>query len=143
MSNIERPCGGARLAARFRIDERFKVGQKRRLLCRHRRASGSPTPHAAWSDIGSLTAHLAQSIADRAARDPGRPTDCCDAADAVIQESAQKAHADLARAIATAAQAVARDAARRQMLQWLVAGMALGAALMMIGAIIGAKWLGG
>lgn len=65
------------------------------------------------------------------------------AADAVIQESAQKAHADLARAIATAAQAVARNAARRQMLQWLVAGMALGAALMMIGAIIGAKWFGG
>ena len=65
------------------------------------------------------------------------------AADAVIQESAQKAHADLARAIATAAQAVARDATRRQMLQWLVAGMALGAALMMIGAIIGAKWFGG
>jgi hypothetical protein len=58
-------------------------------------------------------------------------------ADATIRASAAAAQADLAKAIASAAREVARDAARRQMLHWLVIGMAVGAGLLGGGAVIG------
>ena len=57
--------------------------------------------------------------------------------DAQVRAGAEQAKADLARAVAIAAQGVARDAARRRMIEWLVGGMALGAALVAAGFIAG------
>lgn len=62
------------------------------------------------------------------------------AAEATIRAGAESAKADLAKAVAIVARDVARDAARRQMLQWLVAGMVLGAGLLSAGVFIG-LWL--
>jgi hypothetical protein len=59
------------------------------------------------------------------------------AADASMRASLEQAKADLIHAMAVAAQGVAREAARRQMIQWLVAGMALGAALLATGFAAG------
>ncbi len=60
------------------------------------------------------------------------------AAEATIRAGAESAKADLAKAIATTARDVARDVARRQMIQWLVVGMLLGAGLLGVGVYIGA-----
>jgi hypothetical protein len=57
--------------------------------------------------------------------------------DAQVKAGAEQAKADLARAVAIAAQGVARDAARRRMIEWLVGGMALGAALVGAGFCAG------
>jgi hypothetical protein len=57
--------------------------------------------------------------------------------DAQVKAGAEQAKADLARAVAIAAQGVARDAARRRMIEWLVGGMALGAALVGAGFFAG------
>jgi len=59
-------------------------------------------------------------------------------AEATIRAGAESAKADLARAIAITAREVARDVARRQMIQWLVVGMLLGAGLLGAGIYIGA-----
>lgn len=58
-------------------------------------------------------------------------------ADAQLRAGVEQAKADLARAVALAAQDVARDVARRQSTQWLVYGMAAGAALVATGIAIG------
>ncbi|MFY9655179.1 MAG: hypothetical protein WAK01_01120 [Methylocystis sp.] len=58
-------------------------------------------------------------------------------AEATIRAGAESAKADLARAIATTAQGVARDVARRQMIQWLIVGMLLGAGILCAGIYIG------
>ena len=55
-------------------------------------------------------------------------------AEATIRAGAESAKADLAKAIAT----TARDVARRQMVQWLVVGMLVGAGLLGVGVYIGA-----
>lgn len=60
------------------------------------------------------------------------------AAEATIRAGAESAKADLAKAIATTAREVARDVARRQMIQWLVVGMLVGAGLLGVGEYIGA-----
>jgi hypothetical protein len=54
-----------------------------------------------------------------------------------MRASLEQAKADLTHAMAVAAQGIAREAARRQMIQWLVAGMALGAALLGAGFFAG------
>ena len=54
-----------------------------------------------------------------------------------MRASLEQAKADLTRAMAIAAEGVAREAARRQMIQWLIAGMALGAALFGAGLLVG------
>ena len=54
-------------------------------------------------------------------------------ADAQMRAGVEQAKADLARAVALAAQDVARDVARRQATQWLAYGMAVGAALVVTG----------
>ena len=59
-------------------------------------------------------------------------------AEATIRAGAESAKADLAKAIAITAREVARDVARRQMIQWLVVGMLLGAGLLGAGIYIGA-----
>jgi hypothetical protein len=59
-------------------------------------------------------------------------------AEATIRAGAESAKADLAKAIATTARDVARDVARRQMIQWLAVGMLLGAGLLGVGVYIGA-----
>ena len=61
------------------------------------------------------------------------------AAEATIRAGAESAKADLAKAIATTARDVAHDVARRQMLQWLVLGMLVGAGLLSVGVYIGAR----
>ncbi|PPD02812.1 MAG: hypothetical protein CTY36_08715 [Methylocystis sp.] len=58
-------------------------------------------------------------------------------ADAQMRAGIEQAKADLARAVALAAQDVARDVARRQATQWLVYGMAAGAALILVGIAVG------
>ena len=58
-------------------------------------------------------------------------------AEATIRAGAESAKADLAKAIATTAQGVARDVARRQMIQWLIVGMLLGAGILCAGIYIG------
>ena len=58
-------------------------------------------------------------------------------AEAEIRAGAAAAKAELARAIAIAAQDVAHDVARRQVREWLVYGMAGGAALLGVGIAIG------
>ena len=60
-------------------------------------------------------------------------------AEATIRAGAESAKADLAKAIAIAAKHVARDVARRQMIQWLVFGMLVGASLLGVGVYIGAR----
>lgn len=60
-------------------------------------------------------------------------------AEATIRASTESAKADLAKAIATAARDVAQDVARRQMIQWLVVGMLLGAGLVSVGFYIGVR----
>ena len=59
-------------------------------------------------------------------------------AEATIRAGAESAKADLAKAIAITAREVARDVARRQMIQWLVVGMLVGAGLLGVGIYIGA-----
>ena len=59
-------------------------------------------------------------------------------AEATIRAGAESAKADLAKAIAIAAREVAQDVARRQMVQWLIVGMLLGAGLLGAGIYIGA-----
>ena len=59
-------------------------------------------------------------------------------AEATIRAGAESAKADLAKAIATTARDVAHDVARRQMVQWLVLGMLVGAGLLGVGVYIGA-----
>ena len=58
-------------------------------------------------------------------------------AEATIRAGAESAKADIAKAIATTARDVARDVARRQMTQWLVVGMLVGAGLLGAGIYIG------
>jgi hypothetical protein len=60
-------------------------------------------------------------------------------AEASIRAGAESAKADLAKAIATTARDVARDVAKRQMVQWLVVGMLVGAGLLGAGVYIGAR----
>ncbi|MDJ0450978.1 MULTISPECIES: hypothetical protein [Methylocystis] len=60
-------------------------------------------------------------------------------AEATIRASAESAKADLAKAIATTARDVAQEVARRQMIQWLVVGMLLGAGLLSVGFYIGVR----
>ena len=60
-------------------------------------------------------------------------------AEATIRAGAESAKADLAKAIATTAREVARDVARRQMIQWLVVGMLVGAGLLGTGIYIGSR----
>jgi hypothetical protein len=60
------------------------------------------------------------------------------AAEETIRAGAESAKADLAKAIATTARDVARDVARRQMIQWLIMGMLVGAGLLSAGIYIGA-----
>ena len=60
-------------------------------------------------------------------------------AEASIRAGAELAKADLAKAIATTARDVARDVAKRQMVQWLVVGMLVGAGLLGVGVYIGAR----
>jgi hypothetical protein len=59
-------------------------------------------------------------------------------AEATIRAGAEAAKADLAKAIAATARDLAQDVARRQMLQWLVLGMLVGAGLLGVGVYIGA-----
>ena len=59
-------------------------------------------------------------------------------AEATIRAGAESAKADLAKAIATTAREVAHDVARRQMVEWLVVGMLIGAGLLGVGVYIGA-----
>ena len=59
-------------------------------------------------------------------------------AEATIRAGAESAKADLSKAIATTARDVAHDVARRQMVEWLVAGMLIGAGLLGVGVYIGA-----
>ena len=59
-------------------------------------------------------------------------------AEATIRAGAESAKADLAKAIAITAREVARDVARRQMIEWLVIGMLVGAGLLGVGIYIGA-----
>jgi hypothetical protein len=58
-------------------------------------------------------------------------------AEATIRAGAESAKADLAKAIATTAKGVARDVARRQMIQWLIVGMLFGAGILCAGIYIG------
>ena len=58
-------------------------------------------------------------------------------AEATIRAGAESAKADIAKAIATTARDAARDVARRQMTQWLVVGMLVGAGLLGAGIYIG------
>ena len=60
-------------------------------------------------------------------------------AEATIRAGAESAKADLAKAIATTARDVAHDVARRQVVQWLVVGMLVGAGLLGVGVYIGAR----
>src|SRR5208337_3070277 len=60
-------------------------------------------------------------------------------AEATIRAGAEAAKADLAKAIAITAKHLARDVARRQMIQWLVFGMLVGASLLGVGVYIGAR----
>jgi len=60
-------------------------------------------------------------------------------AEATIRAGAESAKADLAKAIATTARDVAHDVARRQMVQWLIVGMLVGAGLLSVGVYIGAR----
>jgi hypothetical protein len=59
-------------------------------------------------------------------------------AEATIRAGAESAKADLAKAIAITAREVARDVTRRQMIQWLVVGMLVGAGLLAVGVYISA-----
>ena len=60
-------------------------------------------------------------------------------AKATIRAGAESAKADLAKTIAITARHVARDVAQRQMVQWLVVGMLVGAGLLGVGVYIGAR----
>ena len=60
-------------------------------------------------------------------------------AEATIRAGAESAKADLAKAIATTARDVAHDVARRQMIQWLVLGMLVGAGLLGAGVYVGVR----
>lgn len=59
--------------------------------------------------------------------------------DRVIRASTESAKADLAKAVASVAREVARDPTRRQMTQWLVTGMFVGAGLFGLGIFIGSR----
>lgn len=61
------------------------------------------------------------------------------ASDRAIRASAETAKADLAKAVASVAREVARDTARRQMTQWLVVGMFVGAGLLGLGIFLGSR----
>jgi hypothetical protein len=54
-----------------------------------------------------------------------------------VRASLEQAKADLIHAMAIAAEGVAREAARRHRIQWMVAGMALGAVLFGAGLLVG------
>jgi hypothetical protein len=58
-------------------------------------------------------------------------------ADSSMKAAVEEAKAELTRAIAIAAQGVARTAARQRMIEWMVAGITLGAALLAAGFIAG------
>ncbi|MGJ0620468.1 MAG: hypothetical protein ACR65Z_07105 [Methylocystis sp.] len=58
-------------------------------------------------------------------------------ADAELRAGVAQAQADLSRAVAIAAQDVARNVARQKATQWLIYGMAVGAALLLVGIAIG------
>jgi hypothetical protein len=58
-------------------------------------------------------------------------------ADSSMKTAVEEAKAELTRAIAIAAQGVARTAARQRMIEWMVAGIALGAALLAAGFVAG------
>jgi hypothetical protein len=62
------------------------------------------------------------------------------ASEATVRASAESAKADLAKAVAMVARDVAHDAARRQMLQWLVVGMTLGALIFGLGFSLGVNF---
>lgn len=82
----------------------------------------------------SLYRQFPKAIATEAAAVMARTRET---ADAQLRAGVEQAKADLARAVALAAQDVARDVARQQATQWLVYGMAVGAALVASGIAIG------
>jgi len=82
----------------------------------------------------SLYRQFPKAIGQEAARILG---DTRAAADASMRASLERAKADLTRSMAIAAEGVARSAARRRTIQWLVAGMVLGAALFGGGVLVG------
>ena len=82
----------------------------------------------------SLYRQFPKAIGQEAARVLGETRT---AADASMRASLEQAKADLTRSMAIAAQGVAREAARRQRVQWAIAGMALGSALFGAGLLVG------
>lgn len=89
---------------------------------------------AALQYYESLYAQYPKAIAHAAREILG---DVKKVADASIRASAESAKADLAKAVASVAREVAQDTARRQMTQWIVVGMALGAAIFASGLLLG------
>ena len=113
---------------------------ERRQLRRVKEVLGLRDNDALWLVIfalqyyDSLYRQFPKAIATEAAAVMTRTRET---ADAQLRAGVEQAKADLARAVALAAQDVARDVARRQATQWLVYGMAVGAALVMTGIAVG------
>lgn len=113
---------------------------ERRQLGRVKEVLGLRENDALWLVIfalqyyDSLYRQFPKAIATEAASIMARTRE---AAEMQMRAGAEQAKADLARAVAIAAQDVARDVARRQMTQWLVYGMVVGAALVVVGIGIG------
>ncbi|MGJ0397398.1 MAG: hypothetical protein ACR65U_14345 [Methylocystis sp.] len=113
---------------------------ERRQLRRVKEVLGLRDNDALWLVIfalqyyDSLYRQFPRAIATEAASVMARTRE---AAEAQIRAGAETAKADLARAVALAAQDVARDVARRQTTQWLIYGMAVGATLVVVGIGIG------
>ena len=82
----------------------------------------------------SLYRQFPKAIGQEAARVLGETRT---AADASMRASLEQAKADLTRSMAIAAEGIAREAARRQRVQWAIAGMALGSALFGAGLLVG------
>ena len=82
----------------------------------------------------SLYRQFPKAIGQEAARVLGETRT---AADASMRASLEQAKADLTRSMAIAAEGIARKAARRQRVQWAIAGMALGSALFGAGLLVG------
>ncbi|NUJ81847.1 hypothetical protein HUN39_17825 [Methylocystis sp. FS] len=113
---------------------------ERRQLRRVKEVLGLRDNDALWLVIfalqyyDSLYRQFPKAIATEAAAIMTRTRET---ADAQMRAGVEQAKADLARAVALAAQDVARDVARRQATQWLAYGMAVGAALVVTGIAIG------
>lgn len=119
---------------------RASTETERRQLRRVKEVLGLRDNDALWLVIfalqyyDSLYRQFPKAIATEAAAVMARTRET---ADAQMRAGAEQAKADLARAVALAAQDVACDVARRQATQWLVYGMAVGATLLLVGIAVG------